>query len=65
MSKKVELNNIYNFKNPIRYFFNINNVLFPDNIETITLEELSWTEPIKFRVKKGDKEFRTLKFPNI
>lgn len=65
MSKKVELKNIYNFKNPIRHFFNANNILFPDDIDEFTTTNLSWTAPIKFRIKKGDNEFRTLKFPNF
>jgi len=65
MSKKIFLNNIYNFKNPIRHFINIDNILYPDDIGDFELNKLSWTEPIKFRIRKGENEFRTLKFPNF
>lgn len=65
MSKNLCLNNYYNFKNPIRHFVNINNVNFPENIENIGLKELSWTEPLKFRIRKNENDFRTLKMPNF
>ena len=29
------LNNLYNFKNPIRHFFNLDNIKLPENIENI------------------------------
>lgn len=65
MSKLVDLKNIYNFKNPIRHFINVDNVIYPDNIADLTTNELSWTEPIRFRIRKGENDFRTLKFPNF
>ncbi|ARK21171.1 hypothetical protein [Sporosarcina ureae] len=61
----MKINNFYNFKNPIRHFLNINNVTFPTNIEDIKIKDLSWTEPINFRVRKEDNKYRTLKMPNI
>lgn len=57
-------NTIYNFKNPVRHFFDIDNLSFP-NIGTIDIENTSWTVPVKFRVLKDESDFRTLKFPNI
>ena len=59
------LKNIYNFKNPIRHFINVDNVIYPNNVTDITVKELAWTEPIKFRIRKGENDFRTLKFPNF
>lgn len=57
-------NNLYNFKNPIRHFFNLDNVKF-DSSENITYEELVWTSPIKFKIFKTENELRTISFPNI
>lgn len=57
-------NNLYNFKNPIRHFFNLDNVKF-DSSENITFEELAWTSPIKFKIFKTENELRTISFPNI
>lgn len=57
-------NTIYNFKNPVRHFFNIDNLIF-HNPESIDIEKTCWTTPVKFRVLKDDSGFRTLKFPNI
>ena len=57
-------NNIYNFKNPVRHFFDIDNLIF-HNPESIDIEDTCWTVPVKFRVLKDELGFRTLKFPNI
>lgn len=65
MSKTFNLKNIYNFKNPIRHFINVDNVIYPDNVYSLTTNELSWSEPIKFRIRKSENDFRTLKFPNF
>ncbi|WP_282745010.1 hypothetical protein [Peptostreptococcus stomatis] len=60
------LNNIYNFRNPIRHFINIDDLIYPEDIETFDpINELCWTKPISFRVYKSDDRFRTLKIPNI
>ena len=58
------INSLYNFKNPIRHFFNIDLVDFPkfDDMDT---SYVSWTEPIKFKIKKGNNLYRILKLPNI
>lgn len=61
----MSLYNLYNFKNPIRYFFNLENVYFPEDIEAFSIDSLDWTEPIRFRVKKQNDTFRTLKIPNV
>ncbi|AET66627.1 hypothetical protein Desor_0951 [Desulfosporosinus orientis DSM 765] len=60
----MDINNYYNFKNPVRHFLNINKVRSP-RIDGFELKDLSWTEPIKFRVRKQDDKYRTLKMPNI
>ncbi len=65
MGRLVDLKNIYNFKNPVRHFINVDNVIYPDDIADLTTNELSWTEPIRFRIHKGENDFRTLKFPNF
>ncbi|PFK07353.1 hypothetical protein COJ17_29380, partial [Bacillus thuringiensis] len=61
----MELNNLYNFKNPVRHFLDINNVRFPSPVNTIEIADLAWTQPINFRVRKEDNKYRTLKMPNI
>ena len=60
-----DYNNIYNFKNTIRHFVNINFLIFPDDIETFDIKKLAWSAPFKFRVRKSSDSFRTLKIPNI
>ncbi len=57
-------NNLYNFKNPIRHFFNLDNIKF-DNSENLSLEDLVWTFPVKFKIYKAEDEQRTICFPNI
>ena len=61
----MKLNNLYNFKNPIKNFLDVDTIIFPDNITNYNIKDLSWTTPIKFRVKKSDDKYRTLKLPNI
>ncbi|MCU5237086.1 hypothetical protein OCA28_24985 [Bacillus cereus] len=61
----IELNNLYNFKNPVRHFLDINNVRFSSPVNTIEIADLAWTQPINFRVRKEDDKYRTLKMPNI
>lgn len=56
---------MYNFKNPVRHFLNINNISCPTNIDNINLKHLSWSKPINFRVKKQNNKYRILKMPNI
>ena len=58
------LNNLYNFKNPIRHFFNLNKMKF-ENVESLKFKDLGWTEPIKFNIFKAENTQRTLSFPNI
>lgn len=57
-------NNLYNFKNPIRHFFNLNSLTFID-LENLSFTDLSWTMPVKFKVFKTDTVQRTISFPNI
>lgn len=57
-------NTIYNFKNPVRHFFDIDNLTFR-NPGSIAIDDTCWTVPVKFRVLKDEADFRTLKFPNI
>lgn len=59
------MNNIYNFKNAIRHFIGINEINFPFEINEINIDNLSWTEPIKFRIRKENDKYRILKLPNI
>ena len=61
----MKLNNLYNFKNPIKHFLNIDSIIFPEDINNYSIKKLCWTIPIKFRVKKSDDKYRTLKMPNI
>lgn len=59
------MNNLYNFKNPVRHFLNIDNISLPIDITTFPINELCWTQPISFRIKKDSDKYRTLKLPNI
>lgn len=61
----MKLNNLYNFKNPIKNFLNIDSIIFPEDINNYSIKNLCQTRPIKFRVKKSDDKYRTLKMPNI
>lgn len=61
----MNLNNLYNFKNPVKNFLNIDNLDYPENVQNFPVGKLVWTEPIKFRVRKQDDKYRTLRFPNI
>ncbi len=62
--KAIDLNSLYNFKNPIRHFFNINAIAF-DCSESCTFEDLAWTTPVKFKIFKTEDSQRTIGFPNI
>lgn len=59
------LNNLYNFKNPVKHFIDIDSLKFPDDISSFEIERLSWTKPFNFRIKKQDDKYRTLKIPNV
>ncbi len=60
------LNNLYNFRNTIRHFVNIEQLEFPSDILTFNpIDELCWTKPVVFRIYKSDDRFRTLRLPNI
>ncbi len=61
----MKLNNLYNFKNPVKNFLNLDTIGLPDNVSSFELEKLCWVEPFNFRVKKHDDKYRTLKIPNI
>lgn len=58
-------NNLYNFKNPLRHFLNIDKVEFNEDLKDKDITKLSWSEPIKFRIWKSDEKYRVLKLPNI
>lgn len=59
------LNNLYNFKNPIKHFINIDLLTFPSAISSLELDSLSWTKPFTFRIRKKHDKHRSLKIPNI
>ena len=61
----MELNNVYNFKNNIRFFINIDQLKYPDDISAFNIKQLCWSKPFKFRIKKEQDKYRTLKIPNI
>lgn len=62
---EMKLNNIYNFKNPVKHFLNIDNMIFPTDIENFKVDKIDWTEPFNFRIRKDNDKYRTLKMPNI
>ena len=53
-------NNIYNFKNPIKHFIDIDSLIFSPTISTLDIEDTCWTIPIKFKINKDNTSFRTL-----
>lgn len=61
----MEINNLYNFRNTIRHFLDIDNLILPSDFTSKTVEDTCWTKPFKFRVQKEDNSYRTLKIPNI
>lgn len=61
----VKFNNLYNFKNPIKHFLAMDSIDFSETTGEYNIKDLCWTTPIKFRVKKNDDKYRTLKMPNI
>ena len=61
----MDLNNLYNFKNAVRHFVDIDSLEYPDDVENFNTRELCWTMPISFNVQKGNGKYRTLKIPNI
>lgn len=61
----MNLNNLYNFKNPVKHFLNIDYVKLPENVSSFDINDLSWAESFNFRVRKNDTTYRTLKMPNV
>ncbi|KJS75640.1 MAG: hypothetical protein JL56_07445 [Desulfotomaculum sp. BICA1-6] len=61
----MNLNYLYNFKNPVKFFLDIESLEIPENISSYTLKNLSWVKPFNFRVRKNEDKYRTLKIPNI
>lgn len=66
---KNNLTNIYMFKNPLRFFLNIDKIynLEKSYINSLKDEDVSWTTPANFKIRKyyGKSEFRMLKLPNL
>ena len=60
----MNFNNVYNFRNPIRHFVNIDSLNYPSDITTFPVSNLSWTLPIPFKIQKEGEKFRTIKLPN-
>ena len=60
-----DYNNLYNFKNTIRHFINIDSLIFPDDITSFDISKLAWSAPFKYRIRKTSDSFRTLKIPNV
>lgn len=60
----MNINNVYNFRNPIRHFVNIDSLNYPSDITTFPVSNLSWTLPIPFKIQKEGEKFRTIKLPN-
>lgn len=57
-------NNLYNFKNPIRHFFNLDNFNY-DSAGNGNINDLAWTAPVTFKIFKNEHEERVISFPNI
>ncbi|WP_029505251.1 hypothetical protein [Lachnoclostridium phytofermentans] len=61
----MQINNLYNFKNPVKNFLNIGNIEFSDDLSHLDINRLCWVEPFNFRVRKQGDQYRTLKMPNL
>lgn len=61
----MKLNNLYNFKNSVKHFLDIDVLELPADISSYIIKDLSWVKPFNFRVKKQEDMYRTLKIPNI
>lgn len=61
----MSLNNLYNFKNTIRHFINIDNLFYPADISSFDTADLCWTIPLSYRIKKDSDKYRTIKIPNV
>ena len=61
----MNLNNLYNFKNTIRHFINIDNLSYPSDISYFDTSNLCWTTPITYRIKKDGDKYRAIKIPNV
>lgn len=61
----MNLNNLYNFKNTIRHFINIDNLSYPSDISSFDTSNLCWTTPITYRIKKDGDKYRAIKIPNV
>lgn len=61
----MKINNIYNFKNPVKNFLNIDCIKAPSDVTIFDINKLCWVESINFRLRKQDDKFRTLKMPNM
>ena len=62
----MRFSNIYNFRNTVRHFINVDDLDYPQDITSFDVErELCWTKPISFRIYKADDSYRTIKIPNV
>lgn len=61
----MKLDNLYNFKNPIKHFLDVDSMILPNDIASFDITHFSWVAPFNFRVKKCDDKYRMLKIPNI
>ena len=60
--------NIYMFKNPIRHFLNVENLLYPSfTLNVNEIDDYAPTKPLKFTIRKyyGQDEQRELLMPNL
>lgn len=60
----MDLNIIYNFKNPIRHFFDLEKIDY-SSAKDREIDELSWAAPVSFKIFKTEDSKRTIGFPNI
>ena len=61
----MKYNNLYNFKNTVKNFLNIDKLEFTDKVSEFKLWDRCWVKPCNFRVKKQGDKYRTIKMPNI
>lgn len=60
----MDLNIIYNFKNPIRHFFDLEKIDY-STAKNCVMDDFAWAAPAPFKIFKTETTKRTIGFPNI
>lgn len=59
-----DFNILYNFKNPIRHFFDLEKMDY-NTAKKSEIDDFSWAAPVSFKIFKTENSKRTIGFPNV